>query len=325
MKKFIAYALFAIVAGYLGAKFYIQYRTTKAVDEVIAALPPGIDVRYGSVSSTIDGTLSVDDLVIKTPEFQDEFVVGAVGIKLPSFFDILELQTLPERVVRGANDIPDSVGVFVDEWLIDTNADYARDMWADIEAARAASGKPPLDPSVDPVAFCIDAFGSSGLAALGASDLELSFDYKVEQLTESFLVSMGFDLKETYALDIELEFDGRLKSVLGMGSPQLTLIGFKLETRDERLMGLMLARCERFGVDAETAKMAYFNSTIESLVDMGFVPDERISVPLKAGIDAGHKVITITGQPPTPVDVSRISYYKPEDLPALLGVDLTTR
>ncbi|MFK8054128.1 MAG: hypothetical protein AB8F65_14265 [Woeseiaceae bacterium] len=325
-KKLIVSAILIVVVGYFGAKFYIQYKAKEVVDQVIAGIPGGVSVNYDSVTSTASGELSVDDIVVQLPEYRDEFLIDAIGLDFPSFFDVLGLQKLPSKIMSGSAEVPEKLGFFIEGFQLDTNADYVTAWTQQWNTLMAESGQSTPTLEEDPVMHCLGKFsGINMINALGKSTLDVSLGYDFEQLENSFQVGFDFNMEDIYEMTVTMELEGRAAYLIGNPNPRLVLVGFEMLWVDRAYMDAVYKQCEQLGVDRDTAKAGYLSAFLSTLEASSFVPDERLIDPIRKGIEAEHRTWRVVGEPPSPVDLAQIRFHKPEDMPALLGVDVESQ
>ncbi|MEL6301569.1 MAG: hypothetical protein AAFV47_08480 [Pseudomonadota bacterium] len=326
MKRLILGAAALSVIGYFGTKFYINYKTTEAVDQAITLMRPFASVEYASVSSSMTGELSVDKISVGIPGFKDRVELDSVGIKLPTFFDLLKLHNIGPQTLT-SSDFPDSIQVFVDGVVVDTGTDYMMKFFreAELEAAEAYGGQLPTREE-DPLGHCLNRFGysSKDLLELGMDRMVVSFSYGVEQLQDELALTLSVLVEDFYSADVDVRVRGGIGELARIGADRAVLTGFEVVAEDLSASERAFARCEALGVDRATAKEGMLTQLIEDLEDIGFIPDDRLIEPLRAGIQAEHQHARVTGNPPQPVSFGKIDLYNPSDMPALLGVDLQT-
>lgn len=317
-----------VVAGLVafGLKLYVNHRTAQGVDQVIEALSPYVTIKYESVSSTMSGALAINGLTIYLPEYKDPVQIDALGIKVPSILDLLRLDDIGPREIAKGN-YPKRIELFLDGIVIDTGDDFMMRMFRELEqAAVAENGGSIPTREEDPVGHCVNRFGytTQDLLDLDMTTLLTSFSYRLEELEDE--VELGFEVSidDIYEFGGDVRFQGGLRDFASGRLSRTLMTGFALRGTDISYGDRTYERCAALGVDRATAKKALLNQTLRSFEEMGFVPDERLLEPLRASAEAEHKHFRVIGDPPQPVDLSRMNLYSPTDMPALLGVDLET-
>src|SRR5262245_11187975 len=131
MRNLVVAAVVLGVGGFFGAKFYVQHKTAKDLDALLAQVRPFVDVEYGSVVATMDGELRVEELTVRMPQFDDPFTVGSVGLQTPGFLFLLGFD-------RSKLDVPEQLGIALREIRFSTDADFLRA----VEEMQAAQAQP---------------------------------------------------------------------------------------------------------------------------------------------------------------------------------------
>ena len=326
MKKLLLALPVVALVAYFGTKFLVQYRTAEAVDQLIVMASPFATINYDSVSSTMTGALSLTDVSVTINGYEDPLTIGAVGIKLPTFLDLLSLHEIgPGSRSANRGEFPDSVELFANDVVIDADHDYMEAIFRQVyeEVASEHDGRVPTRED-DPQGHCVNRYGFSALDLyeMDLDEIEFSLRFGLRQLADEFAFDTRFDIDEFQTIAITARFQGDLGSMSrGRASPP-GLTGFELISEDHSAMQRTLARCEALGVDRATAKALMVDDLLTDLEAAGFVADERLIEPLRAGIEAEHTWFRVSGNPSRPVDLGRIGLYKASDLPALFGVDL---
>ncbi|MEO0574509.1 MAG: hypothetical protein AAF004_03535 [Pseudomonadota bacterium] len=317
IKKFAAAFVVLFVFGYFALKYYVSYSVAKGVDNVIESLAGVATIRYGSVSSTMAGRLTIDDLTVIPQGLNDPITIDGVGIKLPNFFELMKLKDMTARSLA-TDGFPETFEVFINDARLNPDADYY-----------AESMNPPIGVDIpvredDPIGHCLLQYGFTPavMAELGYDTVVLSMSYGFRQLADSFMLNFNYDLQDMVRMNIDMELQGRSKSIMQSANYRPMLVGATVEGNDLSLGSAMTRRCEDLGVTREDAWKAWLESTIAGLVAVGFVPDERLTEQLTTMATSQHGNFRVIADPSTPLDFNRMQYYKPEDMPALFGVEL---
>lgn len=324
--KKVLIVIVAVGVVAFGLKLFVNHRTAQGVDQVIEALSPYVTINYESVSSTMSGALAINGLTIYLPEYNDPIQIDALGMKVPSILDLLRLNDFgPREIAKG--DHPKHIAFFLDGIVIDTGDDFMMRMFREMEqAAIAENGGSIPTREEDPIGHCVNRFGytTQDLLDLDMTTLVTSFSYRLEELEDE--VELGFEVSidDIYEFGGDARFQGRLRDFASGRLSRTLMTGFELRGTDISYGDRAYQRCAALGVDRATAKEALLNETLRSFEEAGFVPDERLLEPFRTGAAAEHKHFRVIGDPPQPVDLSRMNLYSPTDMPAFLGVDLET-
>lgn len=314
------------VIGAVGAILYINHKTTEAVDQFVLSMSPFVQVDYDKVSSSLSGAVSVEGVTMTLPSFSDPIRIGSVGFKLPTFLDLLSLHNMgPLQIARG--QLPKSITVFADGFQLDTGDDYMMAMFRAMEAdAAEKNGGTIPTRSEDPLGHCISRYGVSSrdLLELGLDRMTMSMRYQVEQMDGEIGASLEFEIQDTLTIDTRFSIQGRLADFASGRTDRARLMRFEIEGETQDITKRTWDRCETMGVDRDIAKEAYITSFLAGLAEGGFVADDRLIEPFRAGVIAEHQHFRVIGDPPQPVDIQQVKLYSADKLPALLGVDYQT-
>ncbi|MEL7311425.1 MAG: hypothetical protein AAFN07_07940 [Pseudomonadota bacterium] len=326
MKRMIAGIIATAIVGSIGAILYINYKTTQAVDQFVLSISPFVQVEYDKVSSSVTGEVAVKGVTVTMPGFADPMEFDAVGLKLPTFLDLLSLHDLgPLEIARG--EFPEKIAVFVDGLHLDTGDDYMMAMFRSMEAqAVEENGGTIPTRSEDPLGHCISKYGVSSrdLLELGLDRMRMSLRYQVEQLDGEIAADLNFEIQDALEIDTQFTIQGRLADFATGRADRARLIRFEVEGETQGITERTWDRCETMGVERAIAKEAYITSFLAGLAEGGFVADERLIEPFRVGVVAEHRHFRVIGDPPQPVDLQQVKLYSATDMPALLGVDYQT-
>lgn len=123
IKKIAITVAALIVIGYFGLKYYVARNVSQGVDNVIRSLSSVATIRYASVTTTMGGRLTIDDLTIQPKGLTDVIPIDGIGIAMPSFLDLLSLDEMTPRWLA-QEGFPEWVEFFVDGVRIDMQGDY---------------------------------------------------------------------------------------------------------------------------------------------------------------------------------------------------------
>ena len=170
----IAVAAVALLA-YGGAKFYLLYKTDRAMEQAVEQLAPFAEVRYGGVSSTMTGELQIDDISLRITGFRDTISIGSLGLDTPSMLSFFEIGKL---LRQEGGELPEYFGVFAEDVAIGSNADYYKRLYWEY---KKAMDRPDFD---EPGVKCVGKYGifsPKTLSAMGYSAQVVSYAVTLRQ------------------------------------------------------------------------------------------------------------------------------------------------
>ena len=226
MKKLLIALPVVAALAYGGTKYYVQYRAADTVDQLIVMASPFATVTYDSVSSTMTGKLSVTDVSVVVAGYEDALDIGSIGIKLPSFLDLI---TLDRK--RPGDPLPESFEMFVDGVIIDTQHDYMAEIFRQVErqVAREHGGTVPTREQ-DPRGHCANRYGVSArdLSELDLDTIDFSLRFGLRRLEGEFAFDTRFDIEDFQTVAITARFQGSLDDVARGRVTRPELTGFEL-------------------------------------------------------------------------------------------------
>ena len=316
MKKVLIGLLLVVGGGYGGAKAYIHYKASDSVDAAVMAISPYAEMQYSGISSTLTGELTVDDVRIRVNGYRDDIVVGRMGIDTPSFLALLNLGNMMGGQSSGIG-LPEYFGLIAEEIRIPATADYYRDMYSkNIEALA------PDDIRQRGVQ-CVGKYGYSpeALQALGYEELVVSTSVRLSQADTHYLAEMNFDIVDMVDVEVDVALEGSVVMLAagGMGY-QPTLRSFEMKVTDRSLNARAEKYCTQLGLTPEQILAAHLNALQYFGSQYGIEFDEYVIDPYKEYL-AGKSTFIATAKPREPLQLARISKYRPSDVPALLNLE----
>lgn len=319
MKKLIVWTILLAGLGYVGAKMYIHNRVSSALDNLLIMTSPFANVTYSGVSSTMGGTLSVDDIEVRVNGYSDPVSAEKVSIVTPGFWYLLDLGKLGANPF--GNDVPDELGFEIIGFHSNTDSDLMKMMY------RSAKQQAPGEDAMDAAAECTAKYGYSPkiLLDLGYRELVADMQMGYRKKGNDMVVDVTTSVADMYDMQFEFTVDGAMSpQALMMGSYRPKLVDARLQYVDRSLNDRTTELCTRAGLTAEevmAAKLDAFHTFGEK---SGIVFDEEIVEPYREFL-AGKDTFVMTAKPHEPLNMSQIDLYKPSDIPALLNLTAEAR
>lgn len=319
MKKLIVWTLLLAGVGYMGAKLYIANRVSSALDNLLIMASPFANVTYSGVSSTMGGTLSVDDVEVKVNGYRDPVRADKISIVTPGFWYLLDLGKFGSNPF--GNEVPDSLGFEILGFHSAVDSDLIKMMY------RSAKEQAPDPGDIDAAAECTAKYGYSPQILLDLGYRELLADMRMgyRKQGNDMVIDVNTAVADMYDMQFELTVDGAMSpQALMMGSYRPKLKDARLEYVDRSLNQRTGELCARAGLSLDevlAAQLDAFNTFGEK---SGIVFDEEIIEPYKEFL-AGKDTFVVTARPHEPLNMSQIDLYKPSDVPALLNLTAEAR
>ncbi len=317
MKNLLIGLVLLVGLGYGGAKAYIYYQVSDRVDAVIPVMAPYADIQYGGISSNLTGELTIDDVSIQINGYRDAITIGRLGINTPSFLDLLKLSKLSSGSGAANGGPPEYFGLLAENIRVSASADYYRDSYDENIKALA-----PTDIRQGGVQ-CVGKYGYSpkALKALGYEELVMSMSMIMRQADTHFVVEMDFDIVDMIDVEIDVSIAGELMEGAAMGSGyQPMLRSMQVKLTDNSINQRIVKYCTELGLTSAQILRAHINALQYAGNTVGIKFDKHVIDPYKEYL-TDKSTFVATAKPREPVYLTRISRYKPSDVPALLNLE----
>jgi hypothetical protein len=307
MRNLLVAAAIIGVGGYFGAKFYVQHKTAEDLDALLAQARPFLDIEYEHVVATIRGELRAENVTIRLPQFDDELTAESIGVVTPGFLFLLGFD-------RSQLEFPERLGVAIEGLRVSTDADFMRTLDELRDVQIAAIELTPADQ-------CASTYGltPAAMERFGYHEVVVDLNATFRRAESHLVLEFGADVEDMYAFDVELTFDGLADpTALARGVTPL-LVGGRLDYVDQSLNGRIVEHCAEQQVTHDDVLAAQLREVRELALRSGVELDAMLIEPY-ADFLLGKQRFTLTSAPPKPVDLSRVSLYKPSDVPNLLNL-----
>jgi hypothetical protein len=310
MRNLLVAAVVIGVGGYFGAKFYVQYKAAKDLDQVLVQARPFVDIEYQSVVATLGGELRVEGVTIQLPQFDDAINIESLSVHTPSFLFLVGFG-------GGAEDFefPDRLGIEVTGLRGSVDADYM----SMLKDARRLS---VADIELTAADHCASTYGFTpeALKRLGYYEVDVDFNADFRRSGgDELTFDIGTHVEDMYEFDLTATFSGLADpTALARGARPL-LVDARLDYIDRSLNSRIFKHCAEQQVTAEDVVAALLREIQAVARESGMELDAMITQPYTDFL-LGKQRFTITSEPVRPVDLTRISLYKPSDVPNLLNL-----
>jgi hypothetical protein len=297
------------VGGYFGAKFYVQYKVARDLDAVLVQARPFVDAQYDSVVATLDGELRVEGITIRLPRYDDAFTIASVGVHTPGFLFLLGFENDARNF-----EFPERLGIEVTGMRASVDADFM----SEIEELNQAQIPVTELTAAD---RCVGTHGLTpgSLKRLGYHEIVADFNMSFRREADELVLDIGAKVENAYEFDLTAAFAGVADpTALARGARPLLASG-RLDYVDRSLNGRIVKYCAEQQVTQEEVIAAQLRELETLARESGMELDAMIIGPYTDFL-LGRQRFTIISQPPRPVDLTRISLYKPSDVPNLLNL-----
>lgn len=311
MRNLIVAAAVFGVGGFFGAKYYVQYKTAKDLDAMLVQVRPFVGIEYDEVVATLDGELRVEDVTIRMPEFDDPFTIDAVGLQTPGFLFLLGFD-------RRKLEIPERLGIVLSGIRMSTDADFMRA----VEELSKAEVETVALTEADKCASSAG-FAPGMLRRLGYQQIVADVSLSYRRDGNKLVMSVGTDVENMYDVDVEFTLEGIQDPTAMVRGAKPLFVGGRVDYVDRSLNGRIMTYCAEQQVTPEDVIAVQLREVHDLARQSGMELDALIIQPYTDFL-LGKQRFTLISQPPKPIDLTRLSLYKPSDVPNLLNLTAET-
>jgi hypothetical protein len=295
------------VGGFFGAKYYVQYKTARDLDALLAQARPFVDIEYKQVVATMGGELRVENVLVRMPQFDDELTIDSVGLQTPGFMFLLGFdQTKAE--------MPEHLGVALTGLRMSADADFLREL----DKLQKASAP---DFELTAADRCATSHGLTPamLKQLGYYEIVADFSMGFRREGSQVVLNIRAAVADMYDFDVELALDGIVDPTEMVRGARPMLAGGRLDYVDRSWNERVMKHCNELDVTAEDVIAAQLREAHRLARENGMELDELIIQPYTDFL-LGKQRFTLIAEPVRPVDLTQLSLYKPSDVPNLLNL-----
>jgi hypothetical protein len=143
----------------------------------------------------------------------------------------------------------------------------------------------------------------------------MSFRREADELVMRF----GVDVEDMYDVDVEVTLAGSADPTAMVRGVRPLLASGRLDYVDRSLNGRIMKYCAEQQVTPEEVLAVQLRDAHEIARQAGMELDELIIEPYTDFL-LGKQRFRLLSQPPRPIDLTRLSLYKPSDVPHLLNL-----
>lgn len=324
MAKLKNILLLIIVLGcstYGGIKGYVYYKVKKQIDDFVVMAAPFALISYDSISSSLQGTVILEDLNFKPKGFSDSIKIDELKFITPNISTLLYG---PESAIRG--DYPKKMGIVIRGARLNLTSDLTSMM---VQTEAETLGYRPANGLACTFS---QAFLTERYRELGVDELVLDTRASMERNNNSrsinFKVYYGLSgIEEMDAKFTLEETQGIVPGIISEGqvSPPLKSIAINYRP-DAAFNQHTIQYCaDLLGLNTDEFIEQLVNQSDEDYMnDLGFVPGPGIRAALKSILTEPGEV-RIVALPGESLDLSTLHLYNPKDIPDLLELQVTVK
>lgn len=314
MKKALLLLVLLPVAVIVGVKGFIYYKVTSQLDDAIAAASPFVQLSYEGVSSTLGGEILVEGVKVKPYGTSLEVSIDEVGVKFPDLQtllfidDDLKKQRIPEQMGFKLNHMRmDLEGLKPYTAVLQSQSDQLMQRYSLL-------GCPDLEQD-DPI---------SVLQQLGYSEMDgsVNMSYRWDRGTRHLVINTDATWHEmsTSSISIQLDSIAALTAAAMVSAPELQSISVSVQ--DEGYNRRLIEHCAASQqIGSDDFVNIHIAALKAALAEQGVQLGENLFDVYRYYLNV-EGPLTFKMYPGSMQQLANLQMYKPEDIPALLGLEI---
>jgi hypothetical protein len=215
-------------------------------------------------------------------------------------------------------EFPERLGVALSGIRFRSDADFMRTL-DDLQAA--AVGEVELTAADK----CAGSYGFTPamLKRLGYHEIDADLSMSFRRETTQLVVGFGADVEDMYDVDVEFTLEGLADPTAMVRGARPLFVGGRIDYVDQSLNRRVMKYCAEQQVSPEDVLAVQLREVQALARESGMELDALIIQPYTDFL-LGKQRFTLTAKPTRPVDLTRLSLYKPSDVPNLLNLTAET-
>ena len=311
-KTAIAVPLIIIGGVYLGLKAYVYFSAKSDIDNVVKQASLFADVRYGGISSDlIEGSISVNDVVISPRTLQDEIQIRELRMQGdgPAF--------LFTDTSKWAQQTPEFLKLSMMGLRVGLDGELYRSLGEmQMQQAKARKAKPAATCEFG------SSFSAEDLRALGYDELfaNASFTVAHDKIDSKTKMEINLEMEDMAEVDMTMSMKGGAAPMMMAMAPQPSEIRFIYSVDPDFMKGSKKYCASVLKMD-EPAYVNHIVSATDSDYQKyyGFAPGQGIRDAVKKFMNEGGEV-DIRMRPSSDMNPMMLNQFRPADMINMLGV-----
>jgi hypothetical protein len=253
MSKLIKWGLLAIMAVAILIKVSLWLSVRSIMNDVIAQMPPFMNLSYQGITSSFDGRVGVEGIEVQVPMFNDEFHIAHAELKFKGLMDLLSFK---ERLAEGK--FPEQMAVNIKGLTLDVHGPF-------MEMIHQAPEQPDLETALTSLACGSSSrIGVDELLEMGyrtfETDAQFSYLFQPGAQTLSFNLSADMRDMGDYRVSFSLANMSEKPGDLRANPPRVSAV--TVEINDNQYQRKVSSYCAgKLGQSDE----AYLQTSLEHL------------------------------------------------------------
>jgi hypothetical protein len=161
------------------------------------------------------------------------------------------------------------------------------------------------------------------LKRLGYHEIDADLSMSFRRETTQLVVGFGADVEDMYDVDVEFTLEGLADPTAMVRGARPLFVGGRIDYVDQSLNRRVMKYCAEQQVSPEYVLAVQLREVQALARESGMELDALIMQPYTDFL-LGKQRFTLTSKPTRPVDLTRLSLYKPSDVPNLLNLSAET-
>ena len=310
-KHILLICIVAAGAFYGGIKGYVYYRVSSELDKMISMASPFVDISYGGISSSLDGSVAVENVRVLPQGVSDSVTVDAIEVRGDGPLFLYQLTS----GFKG-DGLPKNMSFALRGFRLPLDGEVAAKYSGFMLNSEKVAGAPQDGCGVNG-GFSPELLGALGVDALM---IDMSMGYRFDEMDDQSQITMEFDFREFETMEVDMTFAGMPQPGVVMmgGTPAFKKLALRYWLDPDFAAKAMGHCAKKRGQTVEAYIDSLFEGDDDQLAQaMGFIPGEGIREAMKRYLkEPGEVYISI--RPPASGDFGSLAFYKPEDAVALL-------
>lgn len=294
---------------------YLWYGTKQQVDQIVAMAKPFAEISYGGVTVSPGGSVGVSRLRIMPSFVNDSIRIGAIRLNTPNVLALLQT-----RWQLSQNQLPEALSLSF--------------QGVELSLSGGILGAPPSEPTVKRSPFDdLEALGCGPVTAFSTAEWrEMGYEHFISNMEIGYRIDSKNNLLEL-RLDNNIQDWAMVNLDIGLALTKppesLPELAFSFTPKLAKLN--LVLRDDGFNQRRNAYCAAKAGKPLpEYLADHVQQVAERLranGVTLSPGLIAAYQhylseggALTITANPPAPVNPAELHEYEPADIVKLLGL-----
>jgi len=316
LKTLLMVPIVLAVVGYGGAKVYIYFSVKSELDNLVEMAAPFADISYGGISSDLRGKLIVTDLSSFSRAGGETMQVESIELEGPGPGFLFDLSAGFKN-----GDPPRNLALGIKRLSVPADQGFGANLRVTGMGGSVESEYQPEPCTLGGI------FQHKGLDQLGIDTLvaDAQISYSFDQDAGEVKLSFDYQLDGTETFSMVMKLGGvQAPAAMAMGSlPKLGHFRFSHQVEPDYAKRMLDQCAKKKNQTSQAFIESLFNVPDNQYArQLGFIPGPGIRAVLKTVASKGGRV-DLAASPQADINPAMIAFYKPEDIVAMLGLQLS--